>query len=91
VGRALHRRLRRTQRRDPPGLGSNERAAARRPAKLAAALVESSTRKEPPVRWVAGADAVVIIERKARDLLAQVDAYRDLSTSLALDAVAAGS
>jgi hypothetical protein len=38
--------------------------------------------------WLAGADAVAIIERKARDLLAQVDAYRDLSTSLALDAVA---
>jgi hypothetical protein len=32
-----------------------------------------------------------IVERKARDLLAQVDADRDLSTSLALDAVAAGA
>jgi hypothetical protein len=32
--------------------------------------------------WVAGADAPV--EQKARVLLAQVDAYRDISTSLAI-------
>jgi len=38
----------------------------------------------PPVRWVAGADAVPAVEQKARDLLAQVDAYRDISTSLAI-------
>jgi hypothetical protein len=34
--------------------------------------------------WVAGADAVAAVEQKARDLLAQVDAYRDISTSLAI-------
>jgi hypothetical protein len=61
------------------------------PAKLAAALVQIVDQEDPPVRWVAGADAVAIVERKARDLLAQVDAYRDLSTSLALDAVAVAS
>jgi NAD(P)-dependent dehydrogenase (short-subunit alcohol dehydrogenase family) len=61
------------------------------PAKLAAALVQIVDQEEPPLRWVAGADAVVIVERKARDLLAQVNAYRDLSTSLTLDAVVAGS
>lgn len=61
------------------------------PAKLAAALVQIVDQEEPPLRWVAGADAVAIVERKARDLLAQVDAYRDLSTSLALEAIAAGS
>jgi hypothetical protein len=33
---------------------------------------------------VVGADAVAGVEQKARDLLAQVDAYRDLSTSLAI-------
>jgi NAD(P)-dependent dehydrogenase (short-subunit alcohol dehydrogenase family) len=51
------------------------------PAKLAAALVEIVDQDDPPVRWVAGADAV---EQKTRDLLAQVDAYRDVSTSLAI-------
>jgi hypothetical protein len=36
-------------------------------------------------RWVAGADAVDTVEQKAKELLAQVDAYRDLSSSLAID------
>jgi NAD(P)-dependent dehydrogenase (short-subunit alcohol dehydrogenase family) len=55
------------------------------PAKLAAALVELATQEEPPLRWVAGADAVQGVEQKAKDLLAQVDAHRELSSSLALD------
>jgi len=54
------------------------------PAKLAAALVQIVDGDNPPVRWVAGADAVAAVEQKARDLLAQVDAYRDISTSLAI-------
>ncbi len=54
------------------------------PAKLAAALVQIVDQDNPPVRWVAGADAVAAVEQKARDLLAQVDAYRDISTSLAI-------
>jgi NAD(P)-dependent dehydrogenase (short-subunit alcohol dehydrogenase family) len=53
------------------------------PAKLAAALVQIVDQEQPPVRWVAGADAVAGVEQKARDLLAQVDAYRELSNSLA--------
>src|SRR3954462_84373 len=53
------------------------------PAKLAAALIGLGTSAQPPVRWVAGADAVAAVEQKARDLLAQVDAHRDLSSSLA--------
>ena len=56
------------------------------PAKLAHALIGLATSEQPPVRWVAGADAVAGVEQKAKDLLAQVDAHRDLSTSLALDA-----
>lgn len=44
------------------------------PAKLAAALVGLATSGRPPVRRVAGADAVAAVEQKARDLLAQVDA-----------------
>jgi NAD(P)-dependent dehydrogenase (short-subunit alcohol dehydrogenase family) len=55
------------------------------PAKLAAALVRVATQDEPPLRWVAGADAVQGVEQKARDLLAQVAAYRELSSSLAHD------
>ena len=55
------------------------------PAKLARALVSIAAEQPPPRRFVAGADAVETVEQKARDLLAQADAYRDLSTSLALD------
>ena len=55
------------------------------PAKLAAALVQLATHEEPPLRWVAGADAVQGVEQKAKDLLAQVDAHRELSSSLALE------
>jgi NAD(P)-dependent dehydrogenase (short-subunit alcohol dehydrogenase family) len=55
------------------------------PAKLAKALVTIADEDPPPLRFVAGADAVETVERKARELLAQVDAHRDLSTSLAFD------
>jgi NAD(P)-dependent dehydrogenase (short-subunit alcohol dehydrogenase family) len=55
------------------------------PAKLAKALVTIVDQEQPPLRWVAGADAVETVERKAKELLAQVDAHRDLSTSLAFD------
>ena len=55
------------------------------PAKLAKALVMVVDQEQPPLRWVAGADAVATVERKATELLAQVDAYRDLSSSLAVD------
>jgi NAD(P)-dependent dehydrogenase (short-subunit alcohol dehydrogenase family) len=57
------------------------------PAKLAQALISLATSEQPPVRWVAGADAVAGVEQKAEDLLAQVDAHRDLSSSLAYDDV----
>jgi NAD(P)-dependent dehydrogenase (short-subunit alcohol dehydrogenase family) len=53
------------------------------PAKLANALVQLAGLDEPPLRWVAGADAVATVEQKAKDLLAQADAYRELSSSLA--------
>ena len=55
------------------------------PAKLATALVQLAGSQEPPVRWVAGADAVAGVEQKAKDLLAQVDAHRELSSSLSHD------
>jgi NAD(P)-dependent dehydrogenase (short-subunit alcohol dehydrogenase family) len=58
------------------------------PTKLARALITLLDAPEPPVRWVAGADAVAAVEGKARTLLAQIDAHRGASTSLAHDDVA---
>ena len=55
------------------------------PAKLATALISVIDTDTPPARWVAGADAVQAVEEKAKTLLAQVDAYRELSSSLAHD------
>ncbi|HET9674843.1 MAG TPA: SDR family NAD(P)-dependent oxidoreductase [Gaiellaceae bacterium] len=55
------------------------------PAKLAKALITVVDQEQPPRRWVAGADAVATVEQKANELLAQVDAYRALSSSLAID------
>jgi NAD(P)-dependent dehydrogenase (short-subunit alcohol dehydrogenase family) len=55
------------------------------PAKLAHALVQLADSDDPPLRWVAGEDAVGGVEQKARLLLDQVAAHRDLSTSLAHD------
>ena len=55
------------------------------PVKLASALVQFAGQEEPPLRWVAGADAVQVVENKAKDLLAQAGAYRELSSNLAHD------
>jgi NAD(P)-dependent dehydrogenase (short-subunit alcohol dehydrogenase family) len=55
------------------------------PAKLAKALLTVVDQEQPPLRWVAGGDAVETVAQKANELLAQVDAYRDLSSSLAVD------
>jgi NAD(P)-dependent dehydrogenase (short-subunit alcohol dehydrogenase family) len=55
------------------------------PAKLAQALVTLAEEPEPPFRFIAGADAVAQAEDKLAERQAQIDAYRALSTSLALD------
>jgi NAD(P)-dependent dehydrogenase (short-subunit alcohol dehydrogenase family) len=55
------------------------------PAKLARALVQLASQPEPPPRWPAGADAVETFEKKANELLAQANAHRSLSSSLAHD------
>jgi NAD(P)-dependent dehydrogenase (short-subunit alcohol dehydrogenase family) len=55
------------------------------PAKLARVLVTIAGEEQPPHRFIAGADAIGLADQKAADLRAQIDAYRDLSTSLALD------
>ena len=55
------------------------------PAKLARALVAIADQNPPPRRFIAGADAIAGAEQKIADLKAQIEANRDLSTSLAFD------
>src|SRR5438034_1262011 len=55
------------------------------PAKLARALIIIASQEPPPRRFVAGADAIATAEQKITDLEAQIDANRNLSTSLAFD------
>ncbi|MEA2220770.1 MAG: hypothetical protein QOJ35_3396 [Solirubrobacteraceae bacterium] len=55
------------------------------PAKLARALVTIAGLQQPPLRFVAGADAIELAEQKVSALRRQIDAFRDLSTSLARD------
>jgi len=52
------------------------------PAKLAQALIRIAI-EEPPRRFIAGTDAIGLAEQKVADLRQQINAYRDLSTSLA--------
>jgi NAD(P)-dependent dehydrogenase (short-subunit alcohol dehydrogenase family) len=58
------------------------------PAKLAQALIAIARQDPPPRRFIAGADAIATAEQKVADLKAEIDAERDLSTSLAFDEVA---
>jgi NAD(P)-dependent dehydrogenase (short-subunit alcohol dehydrogenase family) len=61
------------------------------PAKLAQALLTIAAQEQPPFRFIAGADAIAVAEEKLAERQQQIDAYRDLSTSLAVDeAVTAG-
>ena len=55
------------------------------PAKLAAALITLADSDRPPLRWVAGADAVRTGLDKANLLIEQVTAHKELSSSLAHD------
>jgi len=55
------------------------------PAKLAASIVKLATLQDPPTRFAAGADAIQTFETKAHTLLAQGQAYRELSSSLTYD------
>jgi NAD(P)-dependent dehydrogenase (short-subunit alcohol dehydrogenase family) len=55
------------------------------PAKLARALIIIANQEPPPRRFIAGADAIATAEQRVADLKAQIDANRDLSTSLAFD------
>jgi hypothetical protein len=55
------------------------------PAKLAHVLVQLAGQDQPPLRFVAGADAIATVEQKAKDLLTQAGAYQELSGNLAYD------
>jgi hypothetical protein len=55
------------------------------PAKLARTLLTIVDEEHPPFRFIAGADAIAQAEQKLAERQQQIDAHRDLSTSLALD------
>ncbi len=55
------------------------------PAKLARALLTIAAEQQPPFRFIAGADAIAQAEEKLAERRQQIDAYRELSSSLALD------
>lgn len=57
------------------------------PAKLAAALVKLSDSDDLPLRFVAGADAMAIVEANLKTIEEQIDVQRALSESLSFDAV----
>jgi len=53
------------------------------PVKLARALVTIIDQGRPPLRFIAGADAIMTTEQKIADLQQQAKAFREVSTSLA--------
>ena len=55
------------------------------PAKLAQALITISNQEKPPRRFLAGADAIGTAEQVVATLQQQIDAYRELSSSLAYE------
>lgn len=58
------------------------------PAKLAQALLTIASQVPPPRRFIAGADAISVAEQKVADLQQQINAYRDLSTAMAVELLA---
>ncbi|CAM5607502.1 transposase family protein [Streptomyces aurantiogriseus] len=59
------------------------------PAKLARALLTIADQQQPPLRFVAGADAIEGVKAKAQELLAQAEASRELGGNLAyVDSIA---
>ena len=55
------------------------------PAKLARALMTILNQEHPPLRFIAGADAIATAEQTVGALRRQIAELRDLSTSLAFD------
>jgi NAD(P)-dependent dehydrogenase (short-subunit alcohol dehydrogenase family) len=60
------------------------------PAKLAQALLTVADEAKPPRRFVAGADAIALAEKQGAQFQEEINAHRELSSSLALDEVEAG-
>ena len=90
LARAVDRRLRRPHEVDHRGVDGHERRAVGRPGEARRRPRRPSpTRGEPPLRFLAGADAIETAEQKARTLLEQADAHRELSSSLLHDDVTA--
>src|SRR4051812_3889503 len=53
------------------------------PTKLAQALITITELEQPPFRFIGGADALAQAEEKVAERQAQIDAHRELSSSLA--------
>jgi len=70
--------------------GQNGRQAGD-PAKLAQALLTITELEQPPFRFIAGADAIAQAEEKLAERQLQIDAFRELSGSLAHDGVPASA
>jgi NAD(P)-dependent dehydrogenase (short-subunit alcohol dehydrogenase family) len=61
------------------------------PAKLAQALLTITELQQPPLRFIAGADASAAAEQKLAERQQQINAFPELSTSLAHDDVPASA
>jgi hypothetical protein len=57
------------------------------PAKLGRALIKIANEEQPPLRFLAGADAVKTAGQVVSTLHQQLNAYRELSCSLDYDKV----
>lgn len=57
------------------------------PVKMAQALITTSAEEKPPRRFIAGADAINNTEQVVLALQQQINAYRDLSSSLAFKTI----
>ena len=55
------------------------------PARLAQALLTIADEEQPPLRFIAGADAIDTAEQQIATLQQQIDGFRELSSSLAID------
>lgn len=55
------------------------------PKKLADALMAIAKLDTPPLRFIAGADAIATAENVIETLRQQIEAHRELSISLAFD------
>jgi NAD(P)-dependent dehydrogenase (short-subunit alcohol dehydrogenase family) len=65
---------------------ATHRQQAGDPEKLAQALLSIASEQTPPRRFIAGADAIAVAEQRVAELQAEIEAYRELSSSLAFEA-----